>query len=150
MTREVLIAIAGTQIEETDSEVQDHEAIEIISPATYYFKDGIHYIFFEEVHEGIAGITRNKIVFKENEYLEVIKKGVTNSTMVFHCNETHVTNYETPFGEMQLGVITHKLHSKLEEHQLDIFAVYELAVDCEPYAECEIKLRIQDRSQGVI
>lgn len=149
MKKDVLITISGTQVECEDLEANTRETIEIVNPATYFFKDGLHYVFFEEVHEGTTSVTKNKIVYKENESLEVIKKGVTNSDMKFHLEEQHLTNYETPYGEMVLGVTTHSLEATIEESMMVIKATYELAVNCEAYAECEIILTIKEKSQGI-
>ncbi len=149
MNKNVYVAITGMQVEYADMEEREDEAIEVISPATYFFKDGSHYVFYEEVHEGSTSVVQNKIVFKENESLEVIKKGATNSTMLFSVNEQHVTNYETPYGEMLLGVTTFDLISNIEEKQIDIEASYELAVNGASYANCTISMKICDADLGI-
>lgn len=149
MNKDVLITISGTQLEYADVEGDANETIEIVNPATYFFKDGLHYIFFEEVYEGSTSITKNKIVFKEDEYLEVVKKGAMNSNMCFHRNEYHESSYETPYGQMQLGVKTLNLHSVIEEETMLIQATYELVVNCESYAECEIILKVKNKLHGI-
>ena len=52
MTKDVLVNISGLQMAVDDLGNEDGP-IEIITPGTYYFKDGNHYIFMEEVAEGM-------------------------------------------------------------------------------------------------
>lgn len=149
MTKEVLVTISGTQVECVDVEENKSEAIEIISPATYFFKDGLHYIFYEEVYEGITGVTKNKIVYKENERLELIKKGVVTSEMVFDMSGQQVSEYRTPFIELEIGMDTNKIQSKQDEHELTIDVEYALAINGEVYAMCNIKVKVVEKSKGM-
>lgn len=132
-----------------DTEVQENEPIEIISPATYFFKNGQHYVFFEEMQEGSSDVVQNKVVFKENESLEVIKKGMTHSEMKFHKEVQHLTKYETPFGEMLLGITTHNITSIIEETAIQIEVDYDLEVNDNPFAHCQIIMRICDQELGM-
>ena len=69
MTKDVLITISGLHYEEnivTGEEDTETEPIEVISPAVYYFKNGKHYILYEEPIEGTAGTIKNKIKIKED------------------------------------------------------------------------------------
>lgn len=149
MNKNIYVAITGMQVEYADMEEREDEAIEVISPATYFFKDGLHYVFYEEMEEGSTGVIQNKIVLKEDEFLEVTKKGMTNSSLKFDVKAEHNTNYETPYGEMLLGVTTHKLVTTVGEDNIAIQADYELAVNCEAYASCQIKMRIYEKELGM-
>lgn len=53
MTKDVLITICG--IQKRDGETD--EPIETVTPGEYYFRNGKHYILYEEVQEGIAEVT---------------------------------------------------------------------------------------------
>lgn len=148
MKKEVLVAITGIQVELLELEENANEAIEIINPATYFCKDGVHYIFYEEMQEGSAGlVTQNKIIYRENKSLEVIKKGATNSRMLFSLSEYYEAEYETPYGEMLLGITTYELVAHKEESKIRLEAKYELAINHNPYACCEIIIKISDMEQ---
>ena len=56
MTRDVLISISGAQIVE-----DDNQAVEMITRGDYFLKNGSHYILYDEVQEGLEGVTRNTI-----------------------------------------------------------------------------------------
>ena len=91
MTREVLLKVQGLQI----APGEESEAIEVIAPGEYYFRNGKHYFLYDEVMEGQEESTRN-IIKVRNDYMELTKKGVVNVHMVFEKNKQHVTYYYTP------------------------------------------------------
>ena len=54
MTKEVLLTISGLHYETTglvDEDENENEPIEVITPATYYLKNGKHYVVYDEVVE---------------------------------------------------------------------------------------------------
>lgn len=69
MTKDVLVSISGMheEIVAVTPEVEDdeNEAIEVVTPATYYLKNGKHYIVYEEVVEGTSGGSRTELRLTE-------------------------------------------------------------------------------------
>lgn len=145
MTKDVLVSISGLQMAVNEMESNDDEPIEVISAGTYYFKDGKHYIFFEEVVEGISGVTKTQIRLTEKHTLEVMKKGVSNMHMVFEKGKTNRCFYRTPIGELNLGICTGNIVVDDTEDNINIRAEYVLDVDYEPLADCTIKINIKPR-----
>ena len=145
MTKEVLVRISGLQMAVNDAEDQGDEPIEIISAGTYFFKNGTHYLFFEEVAEGMQGVTKTQIRLKGAETLEVIKKGISNMHMVFEKNKNHRCFYKTPFGELNLGICTSQIAVDEAEENINIRADYALDVNYEPLAECTIRINVKPR-----
>ena len=86
MTKDVLVSVSGLQTAVNEMENYDEEPIEVLSAGTYYFKDGKHFVFYEEVAEGIPGVTKTQIRLSGNDSLEVRKKGIANVNMVFEKN----------------------------------------------------------------
>ena len=62
MTKEIILTISG--LHATDGETDD--PVEVITPAEYFFKNGKHYVIYDEVMEGIEGSVKSKIKFTEN------------------------------------------------------------------------------------
>ncbi len=151
MTKDVLVSISGmhTQLlpELTDEE---NESIETITPALYYNKNEKHYILYSEVLEGETRETKNKIKISKDGSVEVIKSGVSNTHMIFKQNEKNLTYYQTPFGQLLVGVNTKKLDVKEEEEKIEVNIEYELEVNHEPMAECEIKLGVYSKGNDSI
>ncbi len=148
MTRDVLVSISGLQTElAAGIEMEDageDEPIEVVTPAQYFCKNGKHYILYDEVSEGISGTTKNKIKITGDECMEVMKSGVTNSHMIFEKNKKNFTYYQTPFGQMLVGIRTKNMEVNVSEKNIDVSVDYELDVNHEPLADCEIKLNIME------
>ena len=145
MTKDVLVSISGLQMAVNETESNDDEPIEVVSAGTYYFKDGKHYIFFEEVAEGIPGVTKTQIRLTGKETLEVMKKGISNMHMVFEKGNTNRCFYKTPFGELNLGICTNKIVVDECEDNINIRAEYALDVNFDPLADCTIRINIKPR-----
>ena len=142
MTKDVLVSISGMQMAINDGESNDDEPIEVLSPGTYYYKNGKHYVFFEEVAEGQQGVTKTQIKWKDSELLEVSKKGLSNVHMIFERNKKNRCYYDTPFGRLNLGIFMTDMLVDEKENYIHIQAEYSLDVNCEPLADCSIQIHI--------
>ena len=107
MTKDVLVGISGLQMAVNTMENLDDEPIEIVSAGTYYFKDGKHYIFMEEVAEGIPGVTKTQIRIHGKESLEVVKKGVTNMHLIFEKNKTNEQCKSATWNDKNTCLVNH-------------------------------------------
>lgn len=144
MTKEVLLTISGLHFD-TFSEGTDEEnvPIEVITPATYYLKNGKHYILYDELVEGMLGTIKNTIRISGDSKLEMKKSGITNTNMVFEKEKINVTPYDTPYGEMMVGVYTKDMKVTVEEQNIDVAVSYALDVNNEKVADCNIVLNIK-------
>ena len=144
MTKDVLVTISGLHYDDNIMEsAEENEAIEVITPATYYFKNGKHYVLYDEVVEGIPGTIKNRIKIQEGQMLEITKSGITNSQMVFEKDKINVTQYATPYGEITVGTYTRDLRVDVSEGNIDVYVSYSLDVEREKLAECDIRMNIR-------
>lgn len=148
MTQDVLLTISGLHDAVGAEPEEEGDEIEVVTPATYYLKDGKHYIFFEEVVEGVPGVTRNRITIQGEDMMDIMKSGVTNSHMIFEKNKTNLTYYETPFGQMQVGVHTRKMNVSVEEQKIQVEVTYGLDINHEAQAECRISMNIRPKEDA--
>ena len=81
MKKDVLVSISGThigvvaQMEDMPAGPRDEEeAIEIVTPASYYCRNGKHYVLFDEVIEGMSGTIKNRIKINGTDSLEIMKE----------------------------------------------------------------------------
>ena len=100
MQKEVLIHVRGLQMMDAQG---DQEPIEIIVPGQYYFRNGSHYLRYEELLDETAEPTINYIKVS-GKGLEVSKKGLVNVHMVFEQGKKNMTYYTTPYGTLQMGI----------------------------------------------
>ena len=148
MTKEVLINITGIHMDMIEKGEED-EAVAVITPANYFKKNGKHYIIYDEVAEGMPGVTKNTIKITGDNMIEIMKKGLTNTHMVFQKGKNHMTGYGTPFGQLVMGIRTKDLHVSETEEEIGASILYHLEVNEEAVAECRIKIRITPKSAGI-
>lgn len=138
MTKDILVSIKGLQFLEDSGE----EEIEVITAGTYFQKDGRHYIKYDEVMEGCDGKIQNLIKINENS-MEVTKRGLSNVHMVFEENKKNVTYYDTPFGNLLVGIAATGIHVNETQDKIDVKVDYALEVNYEHLADCTISMNIQ-------
>ncbi|MSS63277.1 DUF1934 domain-containing protein [Velocimicrobium porci] len=144
MNKKVLVSISGLQ-----TEIGDDEAIEIVSPGEYHQRDGKHYILYEEMHEdgeAESGVSKNLLKISP-DYIELTKKGYANVNMVFEKDKKTMTYYQTPFGNLLIGLYTTNI-SIIEQKEGMIATIdYSLDINYDYVTDCNIKIKVMDRAQ---
>lgn len=143
MKKEVLIAVAGLQFE-----IDEDEALEVISPGEYYYRNGKHYVLYEELTEdegGIkGGITKNTLKFSK-EQVELRKSGFNNVVMNFETGKKTVTCYQTPMGNLMIGIDTTDIRVQELPEGIVVDVRYMLDINYSHVSECAIKIKIIER-----
>ena len=142
MTKEVIVTICGLQ----NGPETDGEPIEMIVAGEYFYKNNKHYILYDEVMEGESQITKNRIKVSDGQ-MELFKSGAVNVHMAFEKDVKHVSNYNTPYGTLAMGIDTKKVEIKETEHEMDIFAEYAMEMNYEFVADCNISINV--KSKGI-
>ena len=143
MTKAVLITISGLQFMDDEG----NEPVEVITAGEYYYRNGKHYILYDEVMEGFEGITKNRIKIGE-DFMDISKKGVSNVHMSFKKNRKNLTSYQTPFGNLLIGIDARSLDIEEEEDAIDIKVEYDLEVNYEHLAECSLTMNVRSKEAG--
>lgn len=143
MTKEILLSIKGLQI----AEDAQSDTVEVVSPGEYYFRNGKHYLLYEEVSEGQQRITKN-IIKVTDDYMELTKKGELNVHMIFEKNKKNVTYYNTPYGSLMIGIDAYRVDVREEENELLVDVEYTLEINNEHIANCRIGIRVNPRGHG--
>lgn len=143
MKKEVLIAIAGLQFE-----VDENEALEVISPGEYHFRNGKHYVLYEEMQpdEGMiqGGITKNILKFSDT-MVELRKSGYNNVVMNFETGKKTMTCYETPVGSLMIGIDTTAICVRETKEGIAVDIRYLLDINYNHVSECAIQIKITER-----
>ena len=142
MTKDVLVTISGLQIM---SMAEDSEPVEVITAGDYYKKNNKHYVIYDEVTEGFDGTTKNIIKLQE-DCVDITKRGITNVHMVFEKNKKNITCYQTPFGNLMLGIDAKNISIKEDEHDISVNVEYALELNYEHIADCTVKMAIQSKA----
>ena len=141
MNKDVLIHVRGLQLMETDDE---QEPIEIVVPGQYYFRNGSHYLRYEEMLDDSAQTTVNYIKMS-SEGVEIRKQGQVNVHMVFEQGKKNKTFYNTPYGTLQMGIAATGLELKESEDDIQMKVDYALDMNEEHVADCYLTVQAQSK-----
>lgn len=141
MTKDILVSIKGLQIPE-DS--QQEGQLEVITNGSYFQRNGKHYIKYDEVVEGMEGSIQNLIKINRDS-LEVTKRGLSNVHMIFEAHKKNVTYYDTPFGNLLVGIAATNIDVKEEQERIDVQVDYALEINYQHMADCTISMNIQSK-----
>ena len=141
MNKDVLIHVRGLQLMETDDE---QEPIEIVVLGQYYFRNGSHYLRYEEMLDDSAQTTVNYIKMS-SEGVEIRKQGQVNVHMVFEQGKKNKTFYNTPYGTLQMGIAATGLELKESEDDIQMKVDYALDMNEEHVADCYLTVQAQSK-----
>ena len=138
MTQEVLLTLQGLQFDQRE---EDADKVEMVTVGDYYKKNNRHYVVYEEITEGFSQPTKNRLKFSEH-MLELSRNGLVNVHMVFQENKKNLTNYNTPFGQILIGIDTKKIQIEEQEDNITVEVDYSLDINYEFLSDCHIKISI--------
>lgn len=143
MTKEVLIRISGLRIMDGDQ-----EDVEVITKGEYYWRNGKHYVFYDEVVEGFEGSIRNMVKITP-EMMEIRKQGITSTNMIFEQGQKKMARYITPMGEMTVEIGTSRIEVDTREDSLKVSVSYGLDINYQHVSDCSICLDVSslDKAQ---
>ena len=144
MNKDILIHVRGLQMMETDDA---QEPIEIVVPGQYYFRNGSHYLRYEEMLDDTAETTVNYIKMSPNG-VEVRKQGQVNVHMVFEEGKKNKTFYNTPYGTLQMGISATGLELKESEDGIQMKVDYALDMNEEHVADCYLTVQAQSKDSA--
>ena len=144
MNKDVLIHVRGLQMMETDDA---QEPIEIVVPGQYYFRNGSHYLRYEEMLDDTAETTVNYIKMSPNG-VEVRKQGQVSVHMVFEEGKKNKTFYNTPYGTLQMGISATGLELKESEDGIQMKVDYALDMNEEHVADCYLTVQAQSKDSA--
>jgi uncharacterized beta-barrel protein YwiB (DUF1934 family) len=116
--------------------------IEVLTPGMYYSKNGKQYLLYDDIIEGVPGGTHNTIKITGKDQVEMLKSGKTNTHMLFQKGKKNLAYYQTPFGQLLIGVNTQEIELVEEENLLTLSIQYELDLNHEPVATCDLNLKV--------
>ncbi len=142
MTKDVLISISGLQFE-----VNSEEPVEVVSVGEYYERNGKQYLVYEELQMDDVGsreMTKNTIKISDNQ-VDIIKKGTNNVHMIFEQNKKNITYYNTPYGDLLIGLYTTAIERSQDEEEITLKLEYALTINSNHISDCNITIKVTPR-----
>lgn len=137
MAENVHLTLTGIQQDENG----ERDINSTYAAAEYYERNGSHYIFFQETDPDSSAVVKSTIKFKNNS-LELTKKGNVTTRMVFEPGQEYITDYITPFGSVQMGILTHSVESHFKKGLPQIRASYTLSSQGQAISESIIIIKL--------
>lgn len=144
MTKEVLLTLQGLQFDQRE---EDAEKIETVTVGDYFKKNDRHYVVYEEITEGFEQPTKNRLKFSEH-MVELTRNGLVNVHMVFQENKKNMSNYNTPFGQILVGIDTKRISIDEKEDNIVVDVDYALDINYEFLSDCHIKIDIRSKENS--
>lgn len=141
MNREVELVLSGLHDAEGAS---DKDAVETAQAAQYFKRNDSHYLLYEEDMEGFDGTCKSRIKFRDN-LLELTRRGAVDMHMIFEENKRHMIPYNTPYGQLMLGIETGRVLVEEQEDQIHVTVEYTLDHEGEPLSESCLKIHIREK-----
>ena len=144
MTQEVLLTLRGLQFDQRE---EDADKIEMVTVGDYYKRNDKHYVVYEEITEGFAQPTKNRLKISEH-MMELSRNGLVNVHMVFQENKKNLSNYNTPFGQILVGIDTKRITIDEKEDNIVVDVDYALDINYEFLSDCHIKIDIRSKENS--
>lgn len=144
MTKEVLLTLQGLQFDQREV---DSDKIEMVTVGDYFKKNDRHYVVYEEITEGFEQPTKNRLKFSDH-MVELTRNGLVNVHMVFQENKKNMSNYNTPFGQILVGIDTKRINIDEKEDNIVVDVDYALDINYEFLSDCHIKIDIRSKENS--
>lgn len=144
MTKEVLLTLQGLQFDQRE---EDADKIEMVTVGDYFKKNDRHYVVYEEITEGFEQPTKNRLKFSDH-MVELTRNGLVNVHMVFQENKKNMSNYNTPFGQILVGIDTKRVSIEEKEDNIVVDVDYALDINYEFLSDCHIKIDIRSKENS--
>lgn len=144
MTKEVLLTLQGLQFDQRE---EDADKIEMVTVGDYFKKNDRHYVVYEEITEGFEQPTKNRLKFSDH-MVELTRNGLVNVHMVFQENKKNMSNYNTPFGQILVGIDTKRISIEEKENNIVVDVDYALDINYEFLSDCHIKIDIRSKENS--
>lgn len=144
MTKEVLLTLQGLQFDQRE---EDSDKIETVTVGDYFKKNDRHYVVYEELTEGFEQPTKNRLKFSDH-MVELTRNGLVNVHMIFQENKKNMSNYNTPFGQILVGIDTKRINIEENEDNIVVDVDYALDINYEFLSDCHIRIDIRSKENS--
>lgn len=145
MKKDVLISIKGMQ---RFDGAEDQEMVELVTPGVLSTVAGGYNLSYRETEiTGLQGTVTSFQVFPEQ--VSMVRMGTVCLQMVFEQGRRHFSVYETPYGNMSIGVRTRRMRNTLGESGGEIDIEYNIEIDHALAGKNEFHISVRELGEGV-
>lgn len=144
MKDKVFVKIKGLQMNMPSAEELLDNTVEIINVGGYGVVGEKEYIKYDELIEGEQETCSNLIKIAA-DCVEITKRGAITAHLSFVADKKTMTCYETPYGNIYLGIFTRRLDILREEERIFIQIDYSLELNYEHVSDCMVEIDITSK-----
>ena len=136
-----LINVLGTQKVDGES-----DSIEVITTGDYRLEDGRVTVIYPEFSEEDPNIRTDTTVTYDGERLLIERRGEMSSRLLLEKGRRHRCLYDTPLGQMMIGIFTDSITAELGDTGGVIRASYQLDFNNSAVSCNEFNITIQQKT----
>ena len=148
MEKDVIISIQGLQTFEDTGD----DCIELVTEGrlTDHGEDGLILSYQESELTGMEG-TETILHMDPDGTITLLRTGQFNSQMIFQEGERHLSLYQTPYGDMAIGILAQHIRNTLDINGGELEIAYAIEIDNAMAGRNLFKVQVREdnRSKGV-
>lgn len=106
-------------------------------------RGGVLYVLYEEKTEEGEVVKNLLKIEKELLRASLKKSGAVSWKMVFEQGKYEKSEYQTPYGTLEIGAETKEVKAEKEEEKTSLQLVYTLFIQGEKQADCRLEIMIR-------
>ena len=138
MTKDVLLSIKGLYAEDNE----DADSIETLTPAEFYIKENIYYLFFEEIMDDSTGVTKSRIKYSDKCF-ELTRKGEISVHLLFEEGKKTLNTYQMPYGNLVVGLDTRRIQKNETDEEIRIVIDYAMEINYQQVSDNTIDITVK-------
>ena len=121
----------------------DRESSKLKASGTMEEIDGVKVITYTEPDEEL-GKSETVIKVINNNFIQMIRKGIYEAVFLIEEGKTHSCMYKTPFGEMNLDIVAKRVNVNIPDCSGKILLCYNLESNSEIIGENNLLMKINE------
>lgn len=136
MKRKAVISILSNQIPKND------DSIEVLTPGSFNKEKNFYSAIYDETEiSGMAGTTTRLEIYPER--ISLIREGTTSAIMEFEKDKRYLSIYNTPYGILELQIMTKELNVKVDDNGGEVFINYNMSIGGQKVQKTELRISIR-------
>ncbi|MBC8531707.1 DUF1934 domain-containing protein [Gehongia tenuis] len=145
MKKDVMVSIVGSQVGGGEE-----QPIHLITTGKYYVKDGAHYLEYEENElGGMEGSVTVLCIEPEAQRVSMHRQGDVQAVFVFEEKKRYVSSYQTPFGNILMGVFPVHVAVHFDEEGGTVELKYQMDIESKFASMNQLTVSFQNQMHSI-
>lgn len=137
-----MISILGEQILDDDS-----DRIEVLTEGNFLMKKDHCYIGYKEYDEDAPQSFYDNLIKVQGDVVTITRKGPMRSQLMLEKDKRHQCLYQTPAGDLMIGVFTKTMNNSLSKKGGTLEVSYTLDFNNDLVSENKFKITVEEKEK---